>query len=113
MRISDWSSDVCSSDLVLPSRLPSDSALRCSSVTCRAGGAISGLLRPPTAVAGSATPHSRLDRKSVVEGTSESVRVYLGGRRYIKKKQITITDYHKHHPILDHSQLNKISTRIY
>src|SRR3546814_16979581 len=34
-----------------------------------------------------ATPGPLRDRKSAVEGRSESVRVYFGGRRIIKKKK--------------------------
>src|SRR3546814_19417737 len=34
-------------------------------------------------------PKKSVDRKSVVEGKSVSVRVDLGGRRYIKKKKET------------------------
>src|SRR3546814_19112754 len=108
MRISDWSSDVCSSDLVvrqirrriglagrpdqgnpldpvvasgiekfdaqriaLESRHPGDAR------SCRDGGrsSVRGRFRRATR-----------DRKSVVEGKSGSVRVVLGGRRIIKKK---------------------------
>src|SRR3546814_8566353 len=65
MRISDWSSDVCSSDL-LEHPVP-DPAL------CPAAEAPVHIL--PVA-----------DRKSVVSGKSVSVRVDLGGRRIIKKK---------------------------
>src|SRR3546814_16697173 len=36
---------------------------------------------------GSSVPEIRIDRKSVVEGKSVSVRVDLGGRRIIKTKQ--------------------------
>src|SRR3546814_11597613 len=36
-------------------------------------------------------PAEALDRKSVVEGKSESVRVDLGGRRTIKKKRALIS----------------------
>src|SRR3546814_20088700 len=112
MRISDWSSDVCSSDL---------RAARCD------GGGRSGDAgrlcrrrrtrprRPRRALAGGAArgaprgqrrARARLsgragtgggmgrecrgarDRKSAVEGKSVSVRVDLGGRRIIKKKII-------------------------
>src|SRR3546814_12034997 len=97
MRISDWSSDVCSSDLrqfreatlrsVAPAvRFVSSGgwtrttnqepwrhegawALGCAPLVCRAGGSC------------------RLDRKRVVSGKSVSVRVDLGGRRIIKKKK--------------------------
>src|SRR3546814_15956215 len=92
MRISDWSSDVCSSDLhaVIAHdhhRLvaePGDHAL--------------GLVAQPHAVIAvvdrdaAEEAHGVLvdrqdaaDRKSVVEGKSVSVRVDLGGRRIIKK----------------------------
>src|SRR3546814_13250089 len=80
MRISDWSSDVCSSDL--PSRSsfhsvsitsPFDSWLSMNQGFCLLG------------IAKIQNCQSR-DRKSVVEGKSVSVRVALGGRRIIKKK---------------------------
>src|SRR3546814_17597745 len=101
MRISDWSSDVCSSDL---HRL---AAVRSSSwfVPCEAGRFCGTPSRPPaTARRGAGggggtaertargdqhrqlTPGRRAaDRKSVVEGKSVSVRVDLGGRGIIKK----------------------------
>src|SRR3546814_14718116 len=75
MRISDWSSDVCSSDLSgssSPAMAPT-SAERSSGFICMNEG---------TEVAAPVT-----DRKSVVKGKSVSVRVDLGGRRIIKKKK--------------------------
>src|SRR3546814_13973795 len=94
MRISDWSSDVCSSDL--PKQLldaPEGAAL----ATRRGPGHGScwlspregaGSCPPETRRAGcaSATRGAARDRKSVVKGKSVSVRVDLGGRRIIKKK---------------------------
>src|SRR3546814_12317602 len=98
MRISDWSSDVCSSDLPGAAR-PAPGA-----GTPRGGRSI----RPPRmharhrrgefpARAGRRARRrgrgdarvdlARADRKSVVEGKSVSVRVDLGGRRIIKKKK--------------------------
>src|SRR3546814_18927644 len=95
MRISDWSSDVCSSDL--------------GSARTRGHGAdpvtsIGLHLTPELMRMGAARPAMRskvfglpstsqfagvtfdgLDRKSVVQGKSVSVRVVLGGRRLIKK----------------------------
>src|SRR3546814_19202203 len=88
MRISDWSSDVCSSDLMEGARKlrqalhlrlfrwrPDHARRRCGVSAARsrreAGGA----------------PHiagRTLDRKSVVEGKSVSVRGELGGRRILK-----------------------------
>src|SRR3546814_13534024 len=85
MRISDWSSDVCSSDLPaarslgLRHRLPGEGRAgglqarpRDGRLTDRDGKPIRAGLTG--------------DRKSVVEGKSVSVRVDLGGRRIIQKK---------------------------
>src|SRR3546814_19218783 len=93
MRISDWSSDVCSSDLMkntcaLPSSVarpgPTSRMLRCHSHRSAANG------HDPVTISGdaAATVFRQVDRKSVVEGKSVSVRVDLGGRRIIKKKKI-------------------------
>src|SRR3546814_13208975 len=75
MRISDWSSDVCSSDL--PDHGP---AWRHLLLRGRGRGdrTQSDAWSPQTEISG--------DRKSVVLGKSVSVRVDLGGRRIIKKK---------------------------
>src|SRR3546814_13492433 len=78
MRISDWSSDVCSSDLAERIALswtpvPLIVAKRCRRVN-------------DAHTAGPAPRHGP-DRKSVVSGKSVSVRVDLGGRRIIKKKK--------------------------
>src|SRR3546814_16690133 len=88
MRISDWSSDVCSSDLARQ-QVPEE-------VAAAYGGARSFgpdyiipapfdprlIEEVPLAVARAA-----IDRKGVVSGKSVSVRVDLGGRRVIKKKK--------------------------
>src|SRR3546814_16724102 len=116
MRISDGSSDVCSSDLAAP-------ALPCSParVSSRSRAFIR-TRRPSTGTSATPSPRrtprrhserrafrprvekrdvlkkksssegpenvrSRQDRKSVVEGKSVSVRVDLGGRRFFKKKK--------------------------
>src|SRR3546814_19102905 len=110
MRISDWSSDVCSSDLVAARRHRAAPAL---AVPIRVDRADIGMApreerlgRPSPACfvllvrhlpgpggAQAAHPCGRLpapvtgDRKSVVKGTSVSVRVDLGGCRSIKKKK--------------------------
>src|SRR3546814_14116579 len=78
MRISDWSSDVCSSDLVGESMngASRDCSRRSAGPTLR-----------------SRRPRQKMklggdqDRKSVVSGKSVSVRVDLGGRRIIQKKR--------------------------
>src|SRR3546814_18492521 len=108
MRISDWSSDVCSSDLA-----PRESAAkprkesptgRCYTSNTKAGARMEA--RPPSAAAsvarrqlgGRVLRSGRLgrrrfvgrslgDRKSVVWGQSVSVRVGLGGRRIINTKK--------------------------
>src|SRR3546814_18942118 len=92
MRISDWSSDVCSSDLI--------------EFTLYWGGRTRADLYLHEEVEAWVREHpnfryvpvhseptddcqwsGRTDRKSVVEGKSESVRVDLGGGRIIKKNK--------------------------
>src|SRR3546814_20542665 len=105
MRISDWSSDVCSSDLGMravkdfgqfsnlvprptlphsiprmPSRILALSASSAAISAMISSGSRSGA---SSALFGFFTE----DRKSVVSGKSVSVRVDLGGRRTIKKKK--------------------------
>src|SRR3546814_20081898 len=115
MRISDWSSDVCSSDLslefvdgVLAWRLVSLDCLHaCEAdacdqanavVTSPASALLVALLSLRVAVvldeskmrrgAGRAVlPSVVADRKSVVWGKSVSLRVDLGGRGAVKKKK--------------------------
>src|SRR3546814_15111781 len=115
MRISDWSADVCSSDLL--ARADSYSGLNCSaslqivsrSVSFSGAAALCAIAEELTqAPSSAAEQHDHnvlrvsnilrprentdkdgrmmLDRKSVVSGKSVSVRVDLGGRRTIKKK---------------------------
>src|SRR3546814_20911505 len=104
MRISDWSSDVCSSDLSKPiaGRLVigwSAALLRVTSSTT--GLVMSLMVRSPVTfslpspavstlvllkVAAGNLRASKKDRKSVVYGKSVSVRVDLGGRRIIKQQ---------------------------
>src|SRR3546814_9935309 len=73
MRISDWSSDVCSSDLTC-----------CSCWDRNSADGLATPRRPRSVMANT-------DRKSVVLGKSVSVRVDLGGRRIIKKKTTRCT----------------------
>src|SRR3546814_12116865 len=93
MRISDWSSDVCSSDLLAHAR-PGGHArrgvrARAPLVWRRAAAAPAGTpeARTPAATHRAARRHVRGDRKSVVVGKSVSVRVDLGGRRILKQKK--------------------------
>src|SRR3546814_13963427 len=105
MRISDWSSDVCSSDLRLLDQADPPFELRIDDRTLDQAddfGIVIILefkapapvgvaqqreviaLRPRRDVRGEQV---REDRKSVVSGKRVSVRVDLGGRRIIKKKK--------------------------
>src|SRR3546814_13518745 len=107
MRISDWSSDVCSSDLVGAKNMAEPRKVTLGAMQggnwviqegLRPGDRVivSGLqkvqLGQPVRIAkprspGSAAKPQPADRKSVVSGKGVSVRVDLGGRRIIKKKQ--------------------------
>src|SRR3546814_12705478 len=82
MRISDWSSDVCSSDLAY-FRALYDGWLGANSHKTGLKIIADYLLSYP--IERGAIPMR--DRKSVVWGKSVSVRVDLGGRRIIKKKK--------------------------
>src|SRR3546814_17979709 len=93
MRISDWSSDVCSSDLPTAASCSTPSGLKRESAKFFAPVMLSGTpvfgrkfrrgnLSWPASFAG-----RHRDRKSVVSGKRVSVRVDLGGRRIIKKKK--------------------------
>src|SRR3546814_16318087 len=113
MRISDWSSDVCSSDLAATASIYKTASARATknkaaltALAAKAGGA-SGAADAYLAwgdyaraaelyrAALKQTPadpgpvNTRLDRKSVVSGKSVSVRVDLGGRRITKKTNLT------------------------
>src|SRR3546814_19498552 len=111
MRISDWSSDVCSSDLLAEDeidevhrRLDRIIAELSPDYPAMTSDLRHGLLiKPLTAMNNLMTRASRhgdveapdfvarllltVDRKSVVSGKRMSVRVGLGGRRIIKKKK--------------------------
>src|SRR3546814_20366557 len=98
MRISDWSSDVCSSDLnrhIVPASAIAHAQIRDDRDFL-------AVLRPDgeggytlmTANLWAYRPKiSGTDRKSDVSGKSVSVRVDLGGRRLIKKQK---TNYIAH-----------------
>src|SRR3546814_15988283 len=112
MRISDWSSDVCSSDLggcpERPDHVQQLLGLLCQCEirrwrypALRLHGCerrneqhdlhprIQGIFEQAQEIEES---RSRRDRKSVVEGKSVSVRVDHGGRRLIKKKKTDIKE---------------------
>src|SRR3546814_17568462 len=94
MRSSDWSSDVCSSDLTVA---VGDGANDIDMLSAAGLGVAFNAKPALRAVADASLSHPYLDtvlfilgvtrdRKSVVEGTSVSERVDLGGRRHIKHK---------------------------
>src|SRR3546814_14440375 len=109
MRISDWSSDVCSSDLLLAQRL----GPQLSRVVGESGGSCygNGVFRRSVfagaflavrftggfcarnagtrSCCGLLKAGCTTDRQSVVEGKSVYVRVDLGGSRILKKKKKT------------------------
>src|SRR3546814_18792659 len=102
MRISDWSSDVCSSDLEghdvdLPavghlhlfqlSRVLHDRAVIDDGAVAERERGVRADDRRPVDPADPDRDHDLRDRKSVVYGKSVSVRVDLGGSRIIKKKK--------------------------
>src|SRR3546814_11476676 len=110
MRISDWSSDVCSSDLASSSSASTFSTT--SAAHGSAGTAPFGPCAPSSTATVSASREKTSamrssdasvrrsarsgggDRKSVVWGKSVSVRVDLGGRRFLsKKKNIQLLSY--------------------
>src|SRR3546814_14638328 len=96
MRISDWSSDVCSSDLPAcgAARMSKDDVSRIRLAIWIPSFLYGRICDHPPRMChhrwhgSSASPQ---DRKSVVSGKSVSVRVDLGGRRIIKKKNIKST----------------------
>src|SRR3546814_15656603 len=103
MRICDWSSDVCSSDLPPDARLGARSqalfrdeilgAARRSRVPRYREGRDLQRFQGAGARGGRPCREGRAPagRKSVVEGKRVSVGVDLGGRRLIKKKNVILT----------------------
>src|SRR3546814_5360598 len=85
MRMIDWSSDVCSSDLVLAERY----AGRGDRHRARPG-PVEVWTFDDDGVASPTWSASGQDRKRVVEGKSVSVRVDHGGRRIINKQKYTL-----------------------
>src|SRR3546814_11044875 len=89
MLISDWSSDVCSSDLFVGVGQRACSTQHLNGDECVGGKRVVGGQGDRSEGERRATKSDRprpLDRKSVGSGKSVSVRVDLGGRRSIKKR---------------------------
>src|SRR3546814_19925117 len=84
MRISDWSSDVCSSDLDF-ANVDLGVEVGREMLAVIAAVAIEDVERVDALDMMLLEPGGEEDRKSVVQGKSESVRVDLGGRSIIKK----------------------------
>src|SRR3546814_10395828 len=82
LRITDWSSDVCSSALVI--RL-----ISAARAPARAAAAPQPRVTPATCLTISVALAGFRDRKRVVSGKSVSVRVALGGSRIHKNKKPT------------------------
>src|SRR3546814_12319956 len=112
MRISDWSSDVCSSDLSCMSATgePSEGfifsalvlAISRARTACRATSGSGGswqLANMYSTAESMSVASAATDRKSVVEGKSVSVRVDLGGPRRIKqnKRKTNLIDTYVHY----------------
>src|SRR3546814_14176902 len=100
MRISDWSSDVCSSDLDQIGELVVENTDKLADLIGRENGKTIADAKGEIG-----------DRKRVVSGKSVSVRVDLGRRRIIKKNQIheqqnsiTKTNTTKHHTTTQRNQ---------
>src|SRR3546814_13514054 len=99
MRISDWSSDVCSSDLAVENRYaPMETSMKQRLLGAVVLIALAIIFVPmflsgPRQEPASETVDLRIppppdseDRKSVVEGKRVSVSVDTGGRRVLKRK---------------------------
>src|SRR3546814_16552198 len=97
MRISDWSSDVCSSDLAYHlhrarwDRRGRSDPHRHGKERDRGQGGVQLQGRVAGDGDGGGSQDLQPDRKSVGEGKSVSVRVVLGGRRIIQKKKYRMT----------------------
>src|SRR3546814_19067342 len=91
MRISDWSSDVCSSDLLArrDAQPRLDQVQVIHIVDLDAEPVCTHALDPSAAAAATGVLGDHQDRTRVVQGTRGSVRVDLGGRRLITKKTKT------------------------
>src|SRR3546814_21176335 len=88
MRISDWSSDVCSSDLLWISGVVRGDFGESIRIQMPVSQLLADKLPVTLELAVLAMLIALLiDRKSVVSGKSVSVRVAIGGRRLIKKKK--------------------------
>src|SRR3546814_13678483 len=110
MRISDWSSDVCSSDLLpQPCRRLDDRqefrrgqarAADQRAVDVAGAEQFGGIVAVDRAAIEQAPVRragADADRKSVVEGKSVSVRVALGGRSISKKQNTSPPTQHNQH----------------
>src|SRR3546814_20272332 len=108
MRISDWSSDVCSSDLSggtgqFRGGLGQDICFVSVHSKPMSIVFLTERLKVPAPGIGGGSHGALGDRKSVVSGKSVSVRVDLGGRRIIEKKTNNPV-LHKQHASIDNDK---------
>src|SRR3546814_17300384 len=101
MRIRDWSSDVCSSDLAGEHRRDGhqERVIRDPGFVVRKNANPALRETPATNHESRITesrPRPRVDRKRVVKGKSASVRVHLGGRRTSTTKLHTKSSHNSH-----------------
>src|SRR3546814_16920180 len=107
MRISDWSSDVCSSDLRAQSHEDRRRHLHLHQREHHHREPAEQQRSAPWLSQRKSSATRTRDRKSVVSGKSVSVRVDLGGRRIIKKKKKKINKNKIHRKHTTHTN-NKI-----
>src|SRR3546814_13942578 len=104
LRISDWSSDVCSSDLH-PGQYARQQQRRGPPLAAR-WGEQRGVGRHQLSRTAAEAAEESGDRKSVVRGTRVSERVDLGGRGISKKKRCDgkdVSSSFRQHPSRTHS----------
>src|SRR3546814_19385301 len=89
MRISDWSSDVCSSDLhtVRNNHSMSTLEIRDLHVSIETDQGVKQILRGVDLTINQGEIHATMRSDERREGTSVSVRVDIGGRRLVKKQK--------------------------
>src|SRR3546814_11102922 len=101
MRISDWSSDVCSSDLFKGNASAHPTREHSAQFHLQSGGRCRDDGNHACRCSSVSRSHRTRDRKSVVYGKSVSVRVDLGGRRIIKKKNRRVQAQHNKRKSID------------
>src|SRR3546814_13312235 len=113
LRISDWSSDVCSSDL--PPLLRAGTRRRRTTMSSTPNSPKWTTTRRKLMCLPRHDCYGRdgvgTERKSLVEGKSVSVRVELGGRRISKKKIMKARHNSEDEPLIDEHERRKKRNR--